>query len=87
MKSKIQFNQVLRKRFYYEGQYLLVLKRVNSVSLKVFKPLFFFSKIRNICIYTGRSRFVFKFFRFSRLVLNKSFYAGFSTMFLKKYSW
>lgn len=87
----LNYQDNLKRRFYSKNELHYFFKRsvfLNffvkfTIKLKVykFKSFFFFSRIKNRCIYSGRAKGILPFFRASRICVRenlcKGFYAGF----------
>lgn len=87
MQSKVSKDKKLRKFIYYEG---LVLKENRNIVNKrgiFLAPNFFYSRIKNFCVFSQRSRFVFKKLHISRLIVQKSIFSGVGSSFFQKCSW
>jgi small subunit ribosomal protein S14 len=99
MKKKIKKNIIQRNLFKtFEKKRLILkillnnLKITQNNRMKIQQKYFFFNqnssltRIKNICILTGRSKSIYRLFKISRIQLRKLASEGFLP-FVSKYSW
>lgn len=99
MKKKIKKN--IKQRYLFKNLekkkiiLKIILQNLNiktEIRYKIQQKWFFFpnnssiTRIKNICIITGRSRSIYRFFRISRILFRKKASEGFLPGF-SKYSW
>lgn len=69
MKSKVQKDKITRKFYNIEVKLLIKKASITCNNLKLVKQKFFFSKIKNRCLYTNRGQAVINPFKASRIQL------------------
>jgi small subunit ribosomal protein S14 len=69
--KEIELKHLNMKVILKSSRFGLKVKDLVRVQLYYYKSASFYSKIRNSCVFTGRSNGIYRFFRISRIQLRK----------------